>query len=274
MRTGLGRHRRPVALAAAVFALCGLTLGTGALSAGAKSTAVRATPEIAVFYLGGDLQVKVGGAVIRSGGSIPAGSYMVLIYDDEYPMPDFQLTGPGVSIRTDMNSGQMGGLITPTVLGPYSFQTGATYRVEDRNIGAASVSTFTTTAPVASSGGEPASSGSSSAGSSSGSNAASTKKDPSTTVLGTLHGSVSAGGKPALILGGKTAKSLFPGRYAVIVDDRSTKAGFVVGQASKHPSVLSGVQAVGKTAHTLTLSSGKWFFQSSSGGAKNYFTVR
>src|SRR4051794_14391494 len=91
----------------------GRAVGAGAVPAGAERTAAAANAEISVFYVGGALQVKVGGAVVRSGGSIPAGPYAVVVYDDEVPLPQFSLTGAGISVYTEMNSTDMGGLITP-----------------------------------------------------------------------------------------------------------------------------------------------------------------
>ena len=234
---------------------------------------VRATPEIDVYYLGGDLQMKVGGADPLRPARSRRAPYMVVIYDDEYPTPDFTLSGPGVSIETEMNSTQMGGLLTPTILGPYSFQTGASTESRTRTSARA--------------------------------RARRSPPPPRRIGRGRIdldhleHGRLDRlgqhrrcdeclvhraarhapcvdqrHGQQTLKLAGKTATTLRAGRYRVVVDDRSTKAGLVVGQASKHPIALSGAPAVGKTTHTLTFASGRWFLQSSSGGAKTYFTVR
>jgi hypothetical protein len=261
----MGARRRSVLLVAAVVAACAcLTAATAT-----AGTTRHAASEIDVFYLGGALQVKFDGAVIRSGGSIPAGSYMVYIFDDEYATPQFSMTGPGVSLSTEMNSTQMGGLITPWPAGPFNFQSGGTYRVADSNLGAGAASTFTVTAAAGSSG-----SGGSNSPATSVSGSGSTKTGSSSnTLLGTLQGSISSSGKATLTLGGKAATKLRAGRYAVVVDDRSKKAGLVVGQASKKPITLSGAATTGKKTSSLTLTAGKWFVQSSPGGAKTYFTV-
>ena len=74
--------RRLVAAAAAALCGCALSLG---LAAGGGA-AVRVDPtELYVNYTAPTaVQVTLGGTIIRSGGSIPAGLYTVIVYDDGY----------------------------------------------------------------------------------------------------------------------------------------------------------------------------------------------
>src|SRR5580765_4078807 len=105
--------------------------------------------------------VTLGGTIIRSGGSIPAGLYTVIVYDDGYnSSPRFTMSGPGVAINSDLNSTGMG-VDGVSTFGPYTFPASASYTVQQA--GGTAV-TFGTTAAGGSSGG---SSGSGSSGGSS-----------------------------------------------------------------------------------------------------------
>ena len=242
--------------------------------------------ELYVNYTGATtVQVTVGGTIIRTGGSIPAGLYTVLVYDDGYNSnPRFTMSGPGVSINSDLNSTGMG-VDGVSTFGPYTFPTSASYTVQQA--GGTAVTFSTTTASGGSSGGSggSGSSGGSSSGGSSGSSGGSsggTKSNSSsmgsssssaTKMMGTLKAAVSVSGKGTLTFAGKTPKTLRAGRYTVSVDDRSKKAGLVIGQTSKHPTTLSAAPLVGKSSHSVTLSAGKWYFAASATGRKTYFTV-
>src|SRR5262249_30059083 len=129
---------------AGVLAL-GLASGGGA--------AVRVDPtELYVNYTGTNaVQVTVGGQVIRSGGSIPAGLYTVLVYVNGYnESPRFLMSGPSVSINDNLNSTGMG-VDGVSTFGPYTFPAGATYTVQQQ--GGAPVSFSTTASSGGSSGG-------------------------------------------------------------------------------------------------------------------------
>jgi hypothetical protein len=92
---------------------------------------------LAVTYIGStSLQVRApDGTAVRSGGTLPAGSYQVQVDDPDYTNPKFQITGPGVNVSDDLNSTGMG-IDRPAYLGPYTFQANASYRIQDANIGA------------------------------------------------------------------------------------------------------------------------------------------
>ena len=234
---------------------------------------------LAVTYIGStSLQVRApDGTTVRSGGTLPAGSYQVQVDDPDYTNPKFQISGPGVNVSDDLDSTGMG-IDRPAYLGPYTFQANASYRIQDANIGASSAITFTTTAGGSTSSGGTSSGGTSSGGSSGGTSSGGTSSSSSgsstaTKLVGTVKASVSASGKPALSFNGKAVKTLKAGRYTVTVADHSKKAGLIVWPLGKHAMTLSGAAAIGSSSHTVTLGAGKWFFEAFTRGPRTYFTV-
>lgn len=230
---------------------------------------------LAVTYIGStSLQLRApDGTTVRSGGTLPAGSYQVQVDDPDYTNPKFQISGPGVNVSDDLNSTGMG-IDRPAYLGPYTFQANASYRIQDANIGASSGITFTTTAGGSTSSGGTSSGGTSSGGTSSGGTSSSSSgSSTATKLVGTVKASVSATGKPALSFNGKAVKTLKSGRYTVTVVDHSNKAGLIVWPLGKHSITLSGAATVGSSSHTVTLGAGKWFFEAITRGPRTYFTV-
>lgn len=256
-----------------VLALCGLTLGLSIGSIGATGARAAGTTLNITYTSAKSLQVKLSDGTVTP---IPAGSYTVLVYDDPGtdPNPKLTINGPGVSVSSDLNSTGMG-IDQPATLGPYTFQPSSSYTVEDTNIGASSLVTFTTTATSGSSGGSTStvSSGSTGSGQTTTVTTQTTPVSKKVKLLGTLKGTVSASGKPTLTFDGKALKTLKAGRYSVTVVDHSKKAGLILGQVSKHAITLSGAAAVGTSVHTITLSAGKSFFEASTAGPKTSFTV-
>jgi len=256
----------------AALSLCVCAISLGVPSAGVAG--LRADPVLTVTYIGTtSLQVRApDGSIIRSGGTLPAGTYQVQVDDPDYTNPNFQMSGPGVNVTDDLNSSGMG-IDRPRFLGSFTFALNATYRLQDANIGASSVFTFTTTAASASGGSS--SGGSSSGGSSGGTSSGGTSSKSSTTtkLVGTIKASVSAAGKPALTFNGKAVKTLKAGRYTVTVTDNSKKAGLIVWQLGRHAITLSGSATLGSSSHTVIFSIGKWFFEASTAGPRTYFSV-
>jgi hypothetical protein len=264
---GLSRRRGRLLIALAALAASFVVPSAGV----ARSQA----DVLAVTYIGStSLQVRApDGSTVRSGGTLPAGSYQVQVDDPDYTSPKFQITGPGVNVSDDLNSTGMG-IDRPAYLGPYTFQANASYRIQDANIGASSAITFTTTAGGStSSGGTTTSGGTSSAGTSSGGTSSGGTSSGGTKLVGTVKGSVSLTGKPALSFNGKAVKTLKAGRYTVTVVDHSRKAGLIVWPLGKRSITLSGAAAVGSSSHTVTLGAGKWFFEALTRGPRTYFTV-
>jgi len=260
---------------AALAAGCAVALAGVPAGAGTRADA---TTELYVFYVGSSsLQVKLNGNVVRSGGSIPAGSYLVLVSDDDDLNPQFRMSGPGVSISSNLNSTGMG-IDSPSTFGPFNLS--GSYTVQDAVIGAASLTTFSTTGGSggASTGGTTSgTSGGTSGGSSGGSGGSQSSGSTAgmggaTKMVGTLKGSVS-GARVTLTFNGRAPKSLKAGRYTVSVSDRSKTAGMIIGTGAKRPITLSGAAATGTSSRSVTLTAGKWFFAASASGAKTYFTV-
>jgi hypothetical protein len=177
-------------------------------------------------------------------------------------MPEFQLSGPGVSIFSTATAG-----CQSDVTFPATFQASATYTAQDNNQPTVAHGSFTTlatgtpTIPPATT--------------------ASGKGIPSTDYLGsglkqvkgTLKGIVSSSGAPTLTLKGKPVSTLKPGRYAFSITDQSPKASFgVLGPTSTTRDALTGVKFVGNRTQTLVLKAGRWMFYSSLGQI-HYFVV-
>ena len=210
--------------------------------------------------------------------SLAAGSYQVLVDDPDDSNPMFTMNGPGVSVSSNLNSSGMG-IDRPAFFGPFNFQAGATYTASDTNMGPASTISLSVTAGGSVSGGSSSSgsgssssvgttsSSSSSSGSSSSGGKTSVASSSSSGTAGTLAGTVSAAGKATLTFGGRIVKTLKAGVYELTVADHSKRAQLIVEKVG-FPAMTEGA-----TSHKLTLSSGRWFFKSSTGSQKEYFKV-
>jgi hypothetical protein len=255
----------------ALLALCLL-----ALAAPPTGLSRPAAGNLQITYVGSSsLSLSVNGSPVPAGGTVPAGSYNVLVDDADDTNPRFQLNGPGVSIDSNLNSTGMG-IDRPATFGPFTFQAGSTYTARDVNagisisfgVGAASSSSSSSSASSSSSSSSTSVSSSSSSSASSSSSSSAKKA-----LVGTLVGSVSAAGKASLTFRGRRVTKLKAGTYALTVSDRSKKAGLVVEKLGYPAMTMSGPATVGSRSSRLVLSPGKWFFQASPGGAKAYFTV-
>jgi hypothetical protein len=261
---------------------CVLTLGAAALGAGAARAD---STTINVFYSATSLSVKLStGQAIPSGGSIPAGSYQVLVYDANDDLnPNFTMSGPGVSISSNLNSTGMG-IDLPSTFGPFNFQAGATYSVQDTNLGPSSTQTFTASSSgggtsnggggTTAGGGGTTPGGGTTSGAGGQSSGHGSSSAGSMTTIGTISGSVATSGKLALLFGGKALRTLQPGHYKITVVDHAKKAGLMLGVASaRKPLTLSSLAASGTSSHTVNLTAGKWYFEPTARGPKTYFTV-
>jgi hypothetical protein len=255
-------------------AACGLLgIGTEAFVA---SGAEADSSSIVVTYISPiSFRVKLGdGTNVTSGTAIPAGNYQLFVYDDsEDSSPAFSFSGPGVSINSNLNSTGMG-IDSPSALGVVTLQTNSSYRMQDAAVGASSLISLTTTANetatvvvgTTSTGPPPSTTGPVTT-------TTTTIHSMPLIIRGTLAGSVSAAGKPGLTLGGKPVKTLKAGRYMVTVGDHSRKGGLIVGTSAGHSITLSKGKTLGRTAQTLSLSKGRWFFEASAHGPKSWFQV-
>jgi hypothetical protein len=239
---------------AALASLCLSALGSAASGVNGLT--------INIMYTTSSLQAKLSnGTVLASGTVVPPGPYSVVVYDSiDDSNPLFTMTGPGVSVSSDLNPTGVG-IEVPMTFGPFLLEASSSYSIFDANMAGGSAILFTTSATGSSASSEATSSGSTS----SGSTAAKT--------LGSLALFVGASGKPFLSLGGKPVKTLKAGRYTLIVGDSSRKVGLLIGHGSVHPTTLSGVAAVGASSRSVNLTSGMWFYETSPRGPKIYFTV-
>jgi len=280
MLRGSSVGRRVVRLALAV---CGLAIGLLAAAAAAM-----AANELDVTYVGStSLTIKADdGTVVRSGATLPAGSYLIVVYDESDANPDFRINGPGISISSGLNTAMGMGNAFP--LGPFNFQAGSSYQITDANMPASAAITITfgtgsgITNPAGSSnssssaGSSGSGSGGSSGGGGSSSGSAGSSGSSGSSVaktVGTLKAAVTASGAGTLTFSGKAPKTLRAGRYTITVDDRSKTSGVILGRISKQAITLSGSAAVGSSTHTVTLGAGRWFYATSARSRKTYFTV-
>lgn len=182
----------------------------------------------------------------------------------------FQLTGPGVSLQDTLDNGDDDyDLLSAT------FKPSSTYVAQDDNQPSVARVVFTTLAsgtpalpPATSS----APSTTSSPGSTTGSGAAgaTAKADP---LRGSLIATISTAGKLTLTNRGKQVSSLEFGRYTIAVTDRSIRDGFIIQQAGKAGTIVTGTSFVGKQSFTIDLKPGRWFFYPTLISAKRHFDV-
>jgi hypothetical protein len=249
-----------------------LALLAGSLLAGAAKADATT---INVFYDNGGktltVKLSTGQTIAPGGGSVPAGSYQVLVYDQNDNMnPNFVMSGPGVSINSNLNTTGMG-LDIPETFGPYTFNQGASYTVSDSNVGSSSAQSFSISgAGSGSSGGGSSGGGTSGGGTTSsgggtsggGGGGNTTLTSGISKMLGTVTASVSAG-KAGLKLSGKTVKSLKPGRYTFKVPAHTT---LLIGKTGGGTSKLTGEKIE-------NLTKGSWFVELTSKGPKFPFSV-
>jgi hypothetical protein len=229
------------------------------------------------------LTIEANGAAVASGGTVAAGCYDVSV-DNSYeedagmgtgypPAPGFEITGPGVALPPNSLSSQQMGLdeLAEASFGPYVFQSGGTYTVEDTT-SSLSVS-FTATGSGSSSCG--VTSGGGSGVSESGTAMTSTTSMTATTpksapkVIGTIDATLIAGSRPSLRLDGRLAKTLKPGLYTIVIDDHSKKTRLIIGKGSKISRTLSGATVT----HSVVFSAGTWYVESTTHGPKSSIIV-
>src|SRR3954452_21949073 len=181
---GRSLHRNVVILAAAL----GLGL-TGAGSVGA------ADPTLSIQYIGCN-------SMRLTPSPVPAGTYQVLVYDDDNCKAGFSLSGPGVNMAgNDLDSSGMGIDHPAGPFGPFTFQAGSSYTARD-SVQGISVA-FTATQ-----GGGSSNTSTTPSNTSTTSNSSKATTSTAVKTLGTLAGSVGATGKASLKIGGSTVKKL------------------------------------------------------------------
>ena len=174
----------------------------------------------------------------------------------------FQLTGPGVSLFTTLDSGCDAFLLLPA----QAFKPGATYTFQDLNQPAATRTTLsidtsgTPTPPPTNPYTKTSGKGDKSV-------------DPigmnRLPVIGTIDASLGKNGKLSLTKKGKSVLTLKTGKYKFLVSDLSNKGGFILEPVEGHPKNLSGAKFTGKLTKGEVLKPGRWMYHSGSG--KSYY---
>ena len=254
-------------------ALACLIVASGLLISAAFGAAARfaANPIIFVdFFSNGQISVTTadGGSVGTTSGAptvIPAGYYT---FEFSGPggcsvLPYFHLSGPGTDIVTNGNEGQVVHPPSGANLLPSS-----TYTWTDAAFPGV-VYQFSTSAQVV--GSPPVTPTSSSSG------ATVSSQDVVGSALlpflGSLSGTISAGGKISLLRAGKPVTILKPGRYTLNVVSNSPRSGFVIErQKSKTVAVARGAFS-GKRSIAVSLTAGTWVFMVMPGKSSSSFAV-
>jgi hypothetical protein len=99
-----------------------------------------------VTYGAKSLQAKLSnGNVLANGSVVPPGPYSVVVYDGgDDPSPQFAMSGPGVSVASDLNPNGTG-IEVPMTFGPFVLEPSASYTIYDAGIGGTAIG-FTTAA--------------------------------------------------------------------------------------------------------------------------------
>jgi hypothetical protein len=181
----------------------------------------------------------------------------------------FELNGPGVSIATTLDDGSNDHALFPVI-----FAASSSYTAVDDNQPSVARVVFTTqasgTAQQVAGPTAPAASKPTTSNDVVGSKAKTATVDP---LRGTLLASVSAAGKLALKLSGKTVTTLPYGRYTVTVSDRSKTSGFILQEKNATGTTVSGSSFTGKRTVKLDMKPGQWFFYPTFVGHKTFFIV-
>jgi hypothetical protein len=224
------------------------------------------------------------GAVLTTSGTIPPGSYQVIVNNDVPDIRDvahmFHFSGPGVTVLTDMGAGDNKTEAYQATLAP-----NATYVFQDDQqpgIGRITMTTSATASGAGSAGSTGGGSTSGSGGTTSNTGGSGTSSNSSilsggstkaATFRGSLAGVVSSGGAISLTKNGKPVTQLKAGRYTITVIDKAPAGSFTIQKIRAPAHTLTGSRFVGRHTATLALTAGQWFYYPSFTGKKTYFIV-
>ena len=224
--------------------------------AGPAQGAAPAPTLLVTFFTNGSITVTLpdGTPVGSTSGAptvIPAGYYSVLMDGPGgcIQLPLFQLSGPGASIVSDMNGGEVDASTFNAFFLPNSTYTWHTDRgassavhtfTTSGTVAAPAANQTTTTTPVTSSG-----------------------KPTSNDIVGSgiapLRGTLTAAVSPTGVLSVQHyAPTMKAGRYRLSVTDKSTTRGLQLRKATTKPLTFTGAAFVGKRTGTVTLTPGTW----------------
>jgi hypothetical protein len=244
-----------------------LIIVSAAVALAAASGAGAAQPSLYATYSPSCTFTWTGdnGAAVTS---LPPGAYDVVI-TTPFAFGDgmasclyvqFDLSGPGVDLTTDLGQGD-------AEIEQYTInlQPGATYTVQDDGRTAQTRRTFT----VASSG-----TGSSQpSGKVTGSPSVDLAGSAVLPFRGALDAIVYKTGRLSLTRNGKKVTSLKTGRWTFSVDDESPTSGFSVQVLKGKAKAVTSKAYVGNQDVTLTLKPGRWVFFSPGGAETTFFVV-
>jgi hypothetical protein len=169
----------------------------------------------------------------------------------------FQMTGPGVSLATTLDTGCDSAYILPTA----TFQPSSTYTAVDLNQPSVTRTTFTTAAT-----GSPAVPTANPYDNGTGKGTPSVDYMASGAALaGTLSGTLNSAGKLSLTLKGKPVTSLPAGWYKFAILDQDRKGSFVVRSSKGKPKDLTGGVFVGRQSVNVKLTPGQWTYYTGTG---------
>jgi hypothetical protein len=230
-------------------------LASGLVVAPAQGAAPAPTLLVS-FFTNGQITVTLpdGTPVGSTSGAptvIPAGYYSVLMDGPGgcIQLPLFQLSGPGASIVSDMNGGEVDASTFNAFFLPNSTYTWHTDRglssavhtfTTSGTIAAPATTQTTTTTPVTSSG-------------------TPTSNDIVGSAIAPFRGTLTAAVGPSGALSLQHfAPTMKAGRYRLTVNDKSDTRGLQLRKATAKPLSLTGAAFTGKRIATITLTTGTW----------------
>jgi hypothetical protein len=223
-----------------------------------------------------------GTAVGSSSGApsvIPAGTYELFVNDASGAVMQFDLSGPGVDLVTNMTDGEdLSASYVETFLpsSTYSYQDddqpGLVWSFATGAAAAPPATTIPTPTPP-----PPAQSGSKGSGGGGAGSSPSLLGPPlvagRSPLVGSLVGTVSAAGALTLRFEGKEVTTLAAGRYRITVSDASRTRGFILQELDRPAITVTGPAFVGTRTATLALTRGRWVYYPSFTGKKTSFVV-
>jgi hypothetical protein len=256
----MGTGRRRDAGRGARLALVAV-LAAGALAAApAASSHTSQNLSLYVYFgVAGDITVKLPDGTplgVQSGAPtvIPAGYYsVVMLQPGCVSVSTFDLQGPGVNMINNLSTGEDVSQTVPVFLQPSSTYT---WRNDaNRSV----VYTFVTSPDVV---GTLPPNPLVKLPTKNPPNAPSGNSDVVGSAVapfrGTLRGRVTAAGLPALSLQGRKVSTLRPGRYTIVVTDRSRVGGFELETGSHRPVTVTGRGFTGERSASVVLTAGGW----------------
>ena len=216
---------------------------------------------INVMYTTSSLQAKLSnGTVLVSGTVVPPGLYSVVVYDSiDDSNPLFTMTGPGVSVSSDLNPTGVG-IEVPMTFGPFLLEANSSYSIFDANMAGGSRDLVHDV----------------------GDGELRLERSHIRLHIVGLHGREDARERGALRRREREAVLELRRQAGQDLEGRQIHAdrrrfvpevGLLIGHGSVHPTTLSGVAAVGASSRSVNLTSGMWFYETSPRGPKIYFTV-